>query len=164
MLEEVLKVWPLQSFDANGRTRRIRYRVFVVVGDGDRVVAFGKATRRCEEAAVSGATANALRNRKTLLKGSWELYNVGTIPLRVTGVCGTVKVCIKPAPPGSGIRSHPMMQSPDPQPHPIVVKVLQITGIRDCQVVVTGNPNLNINLITALKRALEKLDCTLYQL
>ena len=52
------------------------------------------------------------------------------------------------------------MQSPGPQPHPIAVKALQITGIRDCHVVVTGNPNLNINLLTALKRALEKLDCT----
>ena len=101
----------------------------MVVGDGDRVVGFGKTTRRCEEAAVSGATVNALRNRKTLLKGTWELYNVGTL-------------CIKPAPPGSGVRSHPLMLSPGPQPHPIVVKVFQITGVRDCQVVVTGNPNL----------------------
>ena len=98
MLKEALKVWPLKNFDAMGRTTRIRYRVFVVVGDGDRVVGFGKTTRRCEETAVSGATVNGLRNKKTLLKGSWELYKVGTIPLRVTGVCGTVKVCIKPAP------------------------------------------------------------------
>ena len=86
------------------------------------------------------------------------MYSFGTIPLRVTGVCGTVEICKNPAPPGSGFRSHPMMQSPGPQPHPFVVKVLQITGIRDCQVVVTGYPNLNINLITALKRALEKVD------
>ena len=80
MLKEVLKVWPLQSFDANGRTRSIRYRNFVVVGVGDRVVGFGETTRQYEEAAVSGATVKALKNRKTPLKGSWDLYNVGTIP------------------------------------------------------------------------------------
>ena len=155
-------MWPLRIFETNGRKRRILYRVFVVVGDGDRVEGFRQKTRRWEEAAVSGATVNALKNSKTLLKGSWELYKVGTIPLRPTVVCGTVKVCMKPAPPGSGIQSHPMVHSPGPKFHPIVVKVPQITGIRDCQVVVTGNPNLNFNPITELKRAVEKLDCTLY--
>ena len=137
--------------------------VFVVVGDGDRV----EVRRESKEMRGSpGFWGNSERfeKQKNFPQRKLGVVKCWNNPF-ASDRCLWNCQCLYQAS-ASWIRilvtSHGAV--PRPQPHPIVVKVLQITGFRDCQVVVTGNPNLNINLKTALKHALEKLDCTLYQL
>ena len=77
--EEVLKVKPLQSFDAQGKTRRVRHRVFVVVGDGDCVVGFREKNDKWGSSCFCGE-CKRIKKRRTVLKGSWKLFKCWNNP------------------------------------------------------------------------------------
>ena len=98
----------------NGRTL-VRHKVFVAVGDKNGCIGIGQKVKKQEVAAVSGATANAIRGQMRIVRGSWALRNVRTVPCGVKGRQGHLHVFIGPAPRGVGIQGHPLAKK-NPQP------------------------------------------------
>ena len=102
MEEQLLKTLPRQSRTASGGTRT-RYQAVVMVGDKEGSVGFGVKVKGTKENATMGPTANAIRNRFQIVRGSWDLENVETVPFCVRVRYGGIMVSVKPAPQGAGI-------------------------------------------------------------
>lgn len=127
--------------------RRSKFRVVVVVGNenGYVGVGIGKAKQ------YSDALNKALRHAKLSIVpvrrgcGSWEC-RCGTnhsIPFRVYGKCGSVKVEIKPAPKGTGLVAGD-----------IAKVVLRLAGIKDAWTQSFGETRTSLNLARAVADAL----------
>jgi small subunit ribosomal protein S5 len=80
--------------------------------------------------------------------GSWEC-DCGTnhsVPFKITGKCGSVRVVLQPAPKGVGLVADNESK-----------KILKIAGVKDVWVKTFGNTGMRINLISAIYDAFKKL-------
>ncbi len=130
--------------------RRFSTSAFVVVGNENGLVGIGggKAleTRNSIEKAIQRAKMNLIRIKRGC--GSWEC-GCGTehsVPYKVTGKSGSVRVELLPAPKGVGLVADNETK-----------KILKIAGITDAWVKTYGNTSMRINLISATFDALKKL-------
>lgn len=79
-------------------------------------------------------------------RGYWgnKIGNVHTVPVKVTGKCGSVRVRLIPAPRGTGIVGAPTSK-----------KLLQFAGVEDCFTSTTGSTKTLENFIKATFDALQ---------
>ncbi len=102
-----------------------------------------KETVPSREKAVRKAKLNLIKIRRGC--GSWQCFckEPHSIPYRVSGRCGSVRITLLPAPKGTGLRV-------DRE----VAKILRLAGIRDIWSETTGQTRTKINLISATMHAL----------
>ncbi|MBU5689929.1 MAG: 30S ribosomal protein S5 [Candidatus Aenigmatarchaeota archaeon] len=130
--------------------RRYTSSTFAVVGNEDGIVGVGKGRgkegRLAVEKAVQKAKLSIIKVKRGC--GSWECGCGGnhSIPFKVYGRSGSVKVKLMPAPRGVGIVMNDEAK-----------KIIKLAGIEDVWVKTYGNTGARINLIKAIFNALKQL-------
>ena len=143
--DEVMKIMPVQKQTSAGQ--RTRFKAYVAVGDGNGHIGLGLKAAKEVATAIRGAIINAKMNLIPVRRGYWG-FNLGaphTVPCKVTGKCGSVRVRLIPAPRGSGI-----VASVVPK------KLLNMAGIEDVYSSSTGHTRTRGNLAMAVFAALSK--------
>ncbi|GMH96413.1 hypothetical protein TrVE_jg10122 [Triparma verrucosa] len=143
--DEVMRIMPVQKQSSAGQ--RTRFKAFVAVGDGSGHIGLGV---KC-----SGEVANAIRGAITIAKlnivpirrGFWGRKSglPHTVPTKVKGKCGSVRVRLIPAPRGTGLVSSPVGK-----------KILNFAGVTDCYTSASGHTRTTGNFIKAMFFALRK--------
>jgi len=114
------------------------------------LVGIGKGTAPEPRDAIAKSVQKAKLNIIKVKRGcgSWECGcgEPHSIPFKVEGKCGSVRVVLMPAPKGVGIVADDESK-----------KIFRLAGIKDVWVKTFGNTSMRINLITAIYNALKKL-------
>jgi len=143
--DEVLKIMPVQKQTRAGQ--RTRFKAFVVVGDQDQHVGLGVKCSKEVATAIRGAIILAKLSVIPIRKGYWgsKLGGPHTIPGKVTGKCGSVRIRLIPAPKGTGIVAAPASK-----------RLLQFAGVEDCYTSSRGQSRTLGNFVKATFYALQK--------
>jgi small subunit ribosomal protein S5 len=126
------------------------FTTMAVVGNKNGFVGLGmagsKETVPARNKAIRLAKLNIIKIRRSC--GSWECGcgNPHSIPFRVTGKCGSVKITLMPAPKGTGLCVEKECK-----------KLLGLAGIKDVWSTTYGNTTTKVNLIAACFAALKVL-------
>jgi len=125
--DEVMKIMPVQKQTRAGQ--RTRFKAFVAVGDYDGHIGLGVKTSKEVATAIRGALILAKLSVIPVRRGYWgnKIGAPHTVPVKVTGKCGSVSIRLVPAPRGTGIVS---ATSPK--------KLLQMAGVQDVFTSSTG--------------------------
>lgn len=143
--DEIMGIMPVQRQTTAGQ--RTRFKAFVAVGDNNGHIGLGV---KCA-AEVAGAIAGALTVAKTSVipvrRGYWgsTAGDAHTVPMKVTGRCGSVRVRLIPAPRGTGLVASPLTK-----------RFLTMAGIHDCYSSSTGKTRTTGNTIKACYMALRE--------
>jgi small subunit ribosomal protein S5 len=127
-----------------------KFATFAVAGNSNGYVGVGYGKSRetvpSREKAIRNAKLGIFRIRRGC--GSWQCGCKGThsIPFKVTGKCGSVKITLMPAPKGKGL----CVESE-------CGKMLKFAGIKDIWSVTEGQTGSKGNLIKACEKALKQL-------
>jgi len=142
--DEVLKISPVQMQTAAGQ--RTRFRAYVVVGDGDGHIGLGLKTASEVANAIKGAIWAAKRAIAPVRRGYWGLMagKPHTVPVKVSGASGSVRVRIIPAPRGTGLVAAPTTK-----------KILMKAGLEDAYTSTRGNSKTMGNFVRACVLALQ---------
>jgi len=143
--EEIMKVQPVQKMTTAGQ--RTRFKAVVLVGDSEGHLGLGVKVSKEVQGAVKGAITDAKLNMIPIRRGYWgnKIGNPHTVPTKVTGKCGSVRVRLVPGPRGSGI-----VAAPAPK------KVLQMAGIKDVKTSARGCTKTRENFLKATYYALRE--------
>ncbi len=131
--------------------RRFRLSAIIIVGNENGIAGIGKGGSREHRIAIDKATCQSklsvIRVRRGC--GSWECGCGGnhSIPFKVRGSQGSVRVALIPAPKGVGIVADDESK-----------KILRLAGIRDIWVKTSGNTGTRGNLAFAVFDALKRLN------
>jgi small subunit ribosomal protein S2e len=119
--EEVMQLKPVQKMTRAGQ--RTRFKANVLIGDCESHVGLGQKCHKEVQGAIKGALIDAKLNIIPVRKGYWgnKIGAPHTVPCKVTGKGGSVRIRLIPGPRGSGIVGQPKTK-----------KVLQFAGILDC--------------------------------
>ncbi|HIG98059.1 TPA: 30S ribosomal protein S5 [Candidatus Woesearchaeota archaeon] len=126
------------------------FATMVVVGNRNGYVGLGYGKSRetvlSREKALRNAKINLIKVRRGC--GSWQCgcRTPHTIPFKVSGKCGSVKIELMPAPKGSGLRVAEECK-----------KMLALAGISDVWSKTFGQTRTTINLATACFEALKEM-------
>lgn len=136
--DEVLKVMPVQKQTSAGQ--RTRFKAFVALGDGDGHIGLGVKCSGEVANAIRGAIALAKTTIVPVRRGYWgsTFGKPHTVPCKLTGKCGSVRVRLVPAPRGSGLVAGP-----------VPAKLLSMAGISDCYTSSTGHTRTMGNFVKA---------------
>jgi len=143
--DEVMKIMPVQKQTRAGQ--RTRFKAFVVVGDSNGHVGLGVKCSKEVATAIRGAIILAKLSVIPVRRGYWG-NNIGlphTVPTKVTGKCGSVRVRLVPAPRGTGI-----VAAKTPK------KILQYAGIEDVYTSSKGSTKTLGNFVKATFEAISK--------
>jgi small subunit ribosomal protein S2e len=101
--DEVLKITPVQKQTRAGQ--RTRFKAFVVIGDYNGHIGLGVKTSKEVSNAIKGALIAAKLSVVPVRKGYWgeRIGSPHTVPMKVTGKCGSIRLRCIPAPRGAGI-------------------------------------------------------------
>jgi len=101
--DEVMKIAPVQKQTRAGQ--RTRFKAYVIVGDHDGHVGLGVKCAKEVATAIRGAIIAAKLEVVPVRRGYWgnKIGAPHTVPTKVTGKCGSVRVRLVPAPRGTGI-------------------------------------------------------------
>jgi len=130
-----------------------KFATIATVGDRDGFVGIGygksKETVPAREKAIRNAKLSVIKIMRGC--GSWQCgcKEQHSIPYKVKGKCGSVKIELLPAPKGTGLKVEGECQ-----------KILTLAGIKDVWSRTQGQTKSKINLITACFEALRKLIST----
>jgi len=143
--DEVLKIMPVQKQTRAGQ--RTRFKAFVAIGDSNGHIGLGVKCSKEVATAIRGAIINAKLSLIPIRRGYWgnKIGLPHTVPVKVTGKCGSVMVRLIPAPRGTGI-----VGSPVPK------KLLQMAGVEDCYTCSSGQTATLGNFAKAVYAALGK--------
>ncbi len=145
--DEVLDVNMVQRMTDSGR--RVRFAITVVVGNSDGFVGLGRARGTEVGPAIRRAIDDAKVNMIQVKRGcgSWECgcFRAHTLPLKVRGVSGSVRVTLKPAPQGVGLAVGDIAKS-----------VLRLAGIKDAWAFTQGHTKTTVNYALATFDALKR--------
>ncbi|MEM1560032.1 MAG: 30S ribosomal protein S5 [Ignisphaera sp.] len=143
--QEVLDVSLVQKMTDAGRISR--FRVVVIVGNEDGYVGLGIGKARQLRAAIEKGVLDAKLNIMPVRRGcgSWSCScnQPHSVPYRVSGISGSIKVELIPAPLGTGLVAGAIAQ-----------KVLSLAGIRDIWTWTKGETRTTINFAKAIFDAL----------
>jgi len=105
--DQVMKIMPVQKQTTAGQ--RTRFKAFVVVGDSDGHIGLGVKTSKEVATAIRGGIIAAKLSVIPVRRGYWgnKIGNPHTVPCKVTGKCGSVRVRLVPAPRGTGLVAAP---------------------------------------------------------
>lgn len=143
--DEVMKVVPVQKQTSAGQ--RTRFKAFVVVGDFNGHLGLGCKCAKEVATSIRGAIINAKMNIVPIRRGYWGV-RVGaphTVPYKLTGKCGSVRIRLVPAPRGTGLVAAP-----------ITKKVLSMAGLDDVYTSAQGHTRTLGNFVRAMYNALRK--------
>merc|ERR1719329_383019 len=103
--DEVLKIMPVQKQTRAGQ--RTRFKAFVAIGDYNGHVGLGVKCSKEVATAIRGAIILAKLSIVPVRRGFWgnKIGRPHTVPIKVTGKCGSVLVRLVPAPRGTGLVS-----------------------------------------------------------
>jgi len=120
--------------------QRTRFKAFVVIGDSDGHVGLGVKCSKEVATAIRGAMILAKLSVIPVRRGYWggRIGEPHTVPVKVTGKCGSVTARLVPAPRGTGIVAAPVPK-----------KVLQLAGITDCYTASRGSTKTLGNFVKA---------------
>jgi len=118
--DDVMSIKPVQKQTRAGQ--RTRFKAFVVCGDQDGHIGLGSKTSKEVATAIRGAIIQAKLSIIPVRRGYWgnKMGAPHTVPMKVTGKCGSVRIRLVPAPRGTGI-----VAAPTPK------KLLTMAGIQD---------------------------------
>ena len=141
--EEVMQVFPVQKQTTAGQ--RTRFKAFVAVGDFNGHIGMGSKCAKEVATAIRGAILSAKMNVVPVRRGYWGLHagKPHTVPVKVTGKCGSVRVRLIAAPRGTGIVAAPVLK-----------KILAMAGIEDVYTSTTGHTRTLGNFVKACFYAL----------
>lgn len=144
--EEIIDVARVQRTTDSGR--RMRFRVVTAIGNKNGYVGVGKAKGKEAGPTIRKAIEKAKLNIKGIKRGcgSWECGcgELHSVPFKVVGKCGSVRVVLSPAPKGAGLVSGEIAR-----------KILTLAGIKDVWVHTEGYTRTSINFAFAVLNALE---------
>jgi len=143
--DEVMKIMPVQKQTRAGQ--RTRFKAFIAVGDFNGHVGLGVKTSKEVATAIRGAIILAKLSLIPIRRGYWgsKLGAPHTVPMKVTGKCGSVEIRLVPAPRGTGIVAAPASK-----------KLLQMAGISDVYTSSRGKTATMGNFIKATFFCLEE--------
>ena len=127
-----------------------KFATFAIVGNKNGYVGIGygksKETVPAREKAIRNAKLNIVKIRRGC--GSWECgcKHGHSIPFKVSGKCGSVRMKIMPAPRGTGLCIEPECQ-----------KILGLAGVTDVWSKTLGQTKTKINVIYACIMAVKNL-------
>src|SRR5210317_619498 len=141
--DEVMKIMPVQKQSSAGQ--RTRFKAFVAIGDENGHIGLGVKCSSEVATAIRGAITAAKLNIAPVRRGYWGRANglPHTVPCKVTGKCGSVRVRLIPAPRGTGLVSSPAGK-----------KLMHMAGIDDCYSSSCGHTRTMGNFIKAIFYAL----------
>ncbi len=147
LYDEVLDISMVQRMTDSGR--RTKFRVTAVVGNKDGYVGVGVGKAAQVAPAIQKAVNNAKLNIFKVQRGcgSWEC-GCGTehsIPCKVTGSAGSVRVTLIPGPKGLGLVAGEVAR-----------KVLEFAGVKDVWTFTKGKTKTTINFARATYEALKQ--------
>jgi len=118
--DEVMKISPVQKQTRAGQ--RTRFKAYVIIGDSDGHVGLGVKCSKEVATAIRGAIIQAKLNVIPVRRGYWGnmIGAPHTVPCKVYGKCGSVRMRLIPAPRGAGIIAARVPK-----------KVLQFAGVDD---------------------------------
>jgi len=142
--DEVMKIMPVQKQSSAGQ--RTRFKAFVAVGDSAGHIGLGVKCSSEVATAIRGAITIAKLNVVPVRRGYWGRKGgmPHTVPCKVTGKCGSVRVRLIPAPRGTGLVSSPAGK-----------KLLHMAGVDDCYSASCGHTRTMGNFIKAIFYALK---------
>lgn len=143
--DEVMKISPVQKQTAAGQ--RTRFKAYVVVGDFNGHVGLGTRCAKEVATAIRSSIIAAKLAVVPLRRGYWG-SNIGaphTVPCKLTGKTGSVRVRLVPAPRGSGITAAVVPK-----------RFLQYSGIEDVYTNTTGSTKTAGNFVMATFDAIRK--------
>jgi len=142
--DEVMKIMPVQKQTNAGQ--RTRFKAFIAVGDSNGHVGLGVKCSKEVATAIRGAIIAAKISVIPVRRGYWgKMAGLPhTVPCKVTGKCGSVRVRLIPAPRGTGLVAAPSTK-----------KLLTMAGIHDCYTAATGHTRTLGNFIKAVFAALK---------
>ncbi|KNC72663.1 40S ribosomal protein S2, partial [Sphaeroforma arctica JP610] len=143
--DEVLKIMPVQKQTSAGQ--RTRFKAFVVIGDSDGHLGLGVKCSKEVATAIRGAINLAKLSIIPVRRGFWgnKIGDPHTVPMKVTGKCGSVRVRLIPAPKGTGI-----VAAGTPK------KLLQLAGVQDCYTSACGSTRTMGNFAKATYQAIQR--------
>ena len=145
--DEVLEISMVQRMTDSGR--RTKFRVTAVVGNKDGYVGVGVGKASQVAPAIQKAINNAKINIFKVNRGcgSWECGcgQPHSIPFKVTGSAGSVRITLIPGPRGLGIVAGKVAK-----------KVLELAGVRDVWTFTRGQTKTTINFAKATYEALKQ--------
>jgi len=145
LVDEVMKISPVQKQTKAGQ--RTRFKAFVVVGDSNGHLGLGVKCSKEVTLAIRGAIIAAKLAVIPVRRGYWGVRFGAphTVPCKVSGSCGSVRMRLVPAPRGTGI-----VAAKAPK------KVLSMAGIADCYTRATGHRKTMGNFIKSTYYAIAK--------
>ena len=145
--DEVIEIKMVQKMSDSGR--KVKFAATVVIGNKDGYVGMGHGKARETGDAIEKAIGNAKINVVEIKRGcgSWECGcgRSHTLPFRVMGKSGSVRVYLKPAPQGVGLAIGDIPK-----------KVLTIAGIQDTWGFSEGHTKSTVNFAFATFNALKE--------
>jgi len=143
--DEVMKIMPVQKQTRAGQ--RTKFKAFVIIGDSNGHLGLGVKCSKEVANAIRGAIILAKLSVIPVRRGYWG-NRIGlphTVPSKVTGKCGSVRVRLVPAPRGTGIVAARVPK-----------KVLQFAGIQDVFTSSRGSTKTMGNFVKATFDAIQK--------
>merc|ERR1712176_1361868 len=119
--DEVMKIHPVQKMTSAGQTNR--FVCYVLVGDTNGHIGLGSKCAKEVATAIRGGIIAAKMSLIPVRRGYWggRLGLPHTVPMKVSGKSGSVRVRLVPGPRGTGVVGSPVMK-----------KMLAFSGIADC--------------------------------
>lgn len=143
--DDVMMIYPVQKATSAGQ--RTRFKAFSVIGDGNGHIGIGSRVGKELSVAIRASLVAAKLNIVPVRRGYWgnKIGEPHTIPMKVTGKCGSVAVRLVPAPRGTGIVAAPVPR-----------KILEFAGVEDVYTSSCGKTRTQSNFIMATFYALRK--------
>merc|ERR1712070_224042 len=143
--DEAMHIMPVQKQTSAGQ--RTRFRAFIAVGDYDGHIGLGVKCSKEVAGAIAGGIINAKCAIVPIRRGYWgaKIGLPHTVPIKLTGKCGSVRIRMVPAARGTGIVAAPTSK-----------KVLQMAGISDVYTASQGHCKTRGNFAKAAFDALSK--------
>jgi small subunit ribosomal protein S5 len=139
-IEEVLDINIVQRMHKSGR--RVRFRATIAVGNNNGYVGIGKGTAKEVGPAIRKGIRDAKLNMIEVRRGcgSWECGcgNPHSIPFKIKGATGSVRVELLPAPRGIGLAAGGISK-----------KILSLAGIEDIWSETRGQTQTTLNTASA---------------
>ncbi|MCQ4152834.1 MAG: 30S ribosomal protein S5 [Archaeoglobales archaeon] len=145
--EDILEISMVQRVTDSGR--RTKFRVTAVVGNRNGYVGVGTGKASQVAPAIQKAIEDAKINIFGVIRGcgSWEC-GCGTahsVPFKVMGECGSVRVTLIPGPKGLGVVAADVAK-----------RIIELAGVRDVWSITSGETRTTLSFALATFDALKK--------
>ena len=144
--DEVMNIQPVQKQTRAGQ--RTRFKATVLIGDSNGHVGLGVKTSKEVADSIRAAIILAKLSVIPIRRGYWgtNLGEPHTVPCKVSGKCASSMVKFTPAPKGTDLVAAP-----------VIKKLLQLAGIKDCY---TGSKGCTRTIANFLKAGFSAISKT----